>query len=364
MLTAQLPATLCEVPLSKRMTRFDFVPGFPEMSAVRRWRNDLGIRRAPNRRPRREEMEAVPEDVVTKIMTELPVGADQEEFVGSTRGATPSRLQDRWDPMKLINAVAFSLKLKDVNEFSDAIQESNIYQADPDLTPPERDPTEDCSRPSIVRAKCKLDMVGMQLDRRRFHAEVAAGDLDAINVFTDGSPVVGQEIQGMVADFVKKDGSVRRVILPGATLAYGHFDSRNKTMCLLHALWLICGPDEYHLQVACGKVSSLTTDFGIEMSTSDMPDCVAAYMAFQEGATVDEVKTKVKHGKRLFPKALRIAGWNHSVASITKSVMKGIDLYPDYLNHMRALCTFSAAPRIGSTCNGYSKVDFLTWTNC
>ena len=242
--------------------------------------------------------------------------------------------------MKLINAVAFAVHLKSTAEFSDAMDSAAIYDADPNQPPPPRDRSKDVSDRHLRRKKEHLDVVGMLLQRRTFHSEVASDTVDCLNVYSDASPVVGKEIQGMVVDFTHKDGSVRRVVLPGASLAYGNYDATNKTICLIHALWLICGPDAFHLRRACELVTSLTTDFGVEMNIANVPDCIDAYLEFMDGAELSTLRSKVKFGRQSFPNALRIAGWNHTISSIMKTVMKSCEQYPEHLASMRTMCAF------------------------
>lgn len=339
-LGAARPALLYAVPLTLRTRPDSLVADFPPIASVMRWRRNLGVRRAPAR-VRGAEPAVDLQAVKDRIMLELPPSGVQLQVGGSApSGNRPAKLDKRCDPLKTLNAVAFSLHLRNVEEFSDALQDAALYDADPAGTPPERDRRSDHSRRNIERNKAKLDIVGMLVQQRKFHAEVAAGELDCINVYSDGSPVVGKELQGMVCDFCYKDGRVRRVVLPGASLDYGHFDAQNKTLCLVHAIWLICGPDAYHMEAAFGLISSLTTDFGIEIRTADMPNCIKAYLAWMGGMALHDVKSKVEFGTRLFLNALRIAGWNHSLASVVKKAMKECDRYPEYLDMMRLLCSF------------------------
>ena len=331
---------LLEVPLQTRLDVDALVRDHPPLHDVRRWRTALHVGRAPNR-PRREAADPA-EPVRETHLTHLPPGFDGTRvWRRAPHGNEPPQCQEkRTDPLKLINAVAFALHLKSVSAFSDAMDDAHKYNADVDMAPPERDRSQDESRRTLERGKRKMDIVGCLLERRIFKQELDDDLLDAVNVYTDGSPVSGTELQGMVLDFCYKNGRVRRLVLPGATLNYGHFDGANKTISLLHALWLVCGPDEYHLRAACQLVSSVTTDFGVEMVTSDMPDVIEAYLAWMGGQPLADVKSKIVFGKRLFPNSIRIAGWNHTLSSIMKSVVKACDKYPEHLAMMRDLCTF------------------------
>ena len=112
----------------------------------------------------------------------------------------------------------------------------------------ERDWSKDHRRSCLDRAKQRMDLVAMNLERRVFHAEMATDAILAINVYSDARPTVGAEIQGMLVDFIKRDDTVRTCVLPGATLDYGHADVVSKTMSFVYAVWLVCGPLLEHLR--------------------------------------------------------------------------------------------------------------------
>ena len=84
--------------------------------------------------------------------------------------------------------------------------------------------------------------VSMAMDRRELHSWQVANSLLGICIFSDASPVIGKELQGMVAEFLFKDGSMRRRTLPGSTMAYGHCDWVSKATALVWAVFLIAGP--------------------------------------------------------------------------------------------------------------------------
>ena len=361
-LKAQTPFLLEEVPLTLRGSPTSLVRGFPAIGAVHHWRKSANSRRAPNV-DRSAARLPTPDELGREVLLELPKnwkdrwtgdsapsGGMRVKRDGCGGDGEPARLRRQFDPMKLINAVAFAVHLKSTAEFSDAMDSAATYDADPNQPPPPRDRSKDVSDRHLRRKKEHLDVVGMLLQRRTFHSEVASDTVDCLNVYSDASPVVGKEIQGMVVDFTHKDGSVRRVVLPGASLAYGNYDATNKTICLIHALWLICGPDAFHLRRACELVTSLTTDFGVEMNIANVPDCIDAYLEFMDGAELSTLRSKVKFGRHPFPNALRIAGWNHTISSIMKTVMKSCEQYPEHLASMRTMCAF---------CNCVAYLDHL-----
>ena len=93
-----------------------------------------------------------------------------------------------------------------------------------------------------------MDLVDLLLLRRRWAADMAFDRIDSIHVYSDSSPVTGEELQGMVMDVFYTDEEFLRTVLPGCTLAYGNFDAVSKGMALVWAAWLVAGPSEAGLQ--------------------------------------------------------------------------------------------------------------------
>ena len=59
------------------------------------------------------------------------------------------------------------------------------------------------------------------------------GLVRSIHLYSDSSPVTGEEFQGMLIDVCEHDGDHRRVTLPGASLFYGTFSVVQKSATLL-----------------------------------------------------------------------------------------------------------------------------------
>ena len=101
------------------------------------------------------------------------------------------------DPIRALDAIGFSLKLRQAAEFSEALGEAHIFNWTADFDPPARDRSKDPSRREIDRAKVRADVVGMAVERRIFAKEVADDNIESIRCYSDGSPVTGAEIQGI-----------------------------------------------------------------------------------------------------------------------------------------------------------------------
>ena len=199
-----------------------------------------------------------------------------------------------------------------------------------------KDPKHIAMRSALART----DVVCMLLVRRLFKRWRADDVVKVVNVYSDASPVVGTELQGMILDIIFRDGSLERLILPGSTLAYGHGGAISKGVALVWALWLVCGPEEDALRWLISKIRSFTTDFGVEMHLLEIPDLVSAVISWTGGTPLERVRGMIKPDVRLFSKAMRIAGWSHSLGGIMKKVSQNFPMWPRYLAIMRSLCKF------------------------
>ena len=190
----------------------------------------------------------------------------------------------------------------------------------------------------LDRAKAKVDVVGMLLERRIFAQEVAGDSIESIHCYSDGSPVVGAELQGMLADVVHRDRSIRKITMPGSTLHYGHCDAINKCLAFLWAVWLVAGPGPTTVRTFVWLVRSFTTDFGIEMGIVLCPDVLDAFFAWLQGRDLNDCRLLVHLETRLFCRCLRIVGWNHSCGALTHGVAKVAVSWPEILQKVQALC--------------------------
>ena len=145
------------------------------------------------------------------------------------------------DPIKTIRGLKFATFLRDKRTFSMAMGAAHDYDA-PSEDEGKRDPSGDTSTSGIHRAFGILDAVGMLIQRRELKADRECDRVLGCNMFSDSSPVTGEEFQGMILEVIDRDHNARTNILPGSTLVYGQFNATAKGMCLLFALWCVCGP--------------------------------------------------------------------------------------------------------------------------
>jgi len=227
-----------------------------------------------------------------------------------------------------------------VASFSDALQDAQTYLTDDFSGEYVRDKSQDPVKSQILAAQGRVDLVGMCIERRIYHQEMADGVIEAINCYSDSSPVTGSEIQGMLVDVCHVDGSVRRVTLAGGSVYYGNQSAIAKTMLFLWSVWLSFGPGINHMEYFISKVACWTTDNGVEGHSVELPDCLRALMAWIGGKPLDEVRPLVNFERRLFYKSLRILGWGHTWGNVMSRVAKAYKWWPEVLANVQVLCRF------------------------
>jgi hypothetical protein len=195
---------------------------------------------------------------------------------------------------------------------------------------------------SIAHGRQKLDAVGMLLQRREMQdlALVRSTEVRSAHVFTDGSPIQGSELQGMVFQFILMSGAVTTLVMPGVKLAYGCTSLAAKVFSFLWSLFLLVGPNMTVMAFWLGCVKSLTTDMGTEIGMGVVADVLPAFLAHIAGADMESLLPLVRAGSRLFRKAIRLPGWGHTFGNLMSHAVKSITRWPNILFHLRALCRF------------------------
>ena len=180
----------------------------------------------------------------------------------------------------------------------------------------------------------------MLLQRREIIANMMCGEIVAFQVYSDASPIRGNEIQGLVLDICYKNGDIDRITMPSGTLSYGRCGVLNKTAALMFSFWLLVGPSETMLRKAFSLVRTAATDFGVEMGTLDVPDFIGAFMARLQGQSLYACRALVNPRVRLLPLALRISGWSHLFGNPMKFIAKSHPAWPSILSACRDLVAF------------------------
>jgi len=215
----ELPYRLRDVVLRRRIDKRLkglLLAGLPKQSSLKHWRKKSGIatRAAPSR-----EADASEETPGTRAMLELPKKRPSAEMDPERRVSGCVKIAPL-NPLKMVNSVSFAVHLRSVEDFSEALEDARIFDEGDHLGEQPRDASNDPSKRTIFRAMRRMDLVGMAIERRLFHEEVEDDLVESITCYSDSSPVVRMELQGMLADACRKDGSRRRVVLPGGSIFY------------------------------------------------------------------------------------------------------------------------------------------------
>ena len=318
----------------------------PEKTNLKRWRKEVrdGYARQDTRQREGVPMGANPRDFSQSHLFFLPERVHPERWdQGNLR--LPGRLKHvrsrkTIDPIRLVHALDVTQHLRMPDLFEKVLEASQDYLALDAGERVEHDYYKDPKKFVLQQSQARSDVLEMLLNRRRFKQWRADDAVKSMHLYSDGSPVTGDELQGMILDVIFRDGSLEQMIFPGSTLAFGHTDTVSKGVALVWALWLVSGPTVDDLLWACSKVRSLTTDFGVEMHLLELPDIAAAFVTWVGGVPLADVRPLVRSDRRMFGRALRIAGWSHTLGGIMKHLAEKSPDWPKDLGHLRALCKF------------------------
>ena len=187
-------------------------------------------------------------------------------------------------PIRCLSALEVAQYLKSSKCFSKVVDASHRYDHGKKRPTPEQ---ADLGRNTLDRAQSRLDLVDALILRRRWNADRIFDRVESIHVYSDSSPVTGEELQGMLMDVFYVDGEHQRAIVPGCTLAYGCFNAVSKAMALVWAAWLVAGPSEEGLQYVFSKVATVITDHGTEIHMLEVPNTIRAFIRWNQGLSLE-----------------------------------------------------------------------------
>ena len=260
----------------------------------------------------------------------------------------PAQLDKRWRPETVFKAIKYTANLTDQELFVSSLRAAEEYMDDVGARPldgPRVRDVDHASTSTLRRSIMKMDAVSCLVERREFAAFFQEDKVRSVHFYADGSPVVGHELQAMMMDLVLRDGTLTHHILPAVTLGYAMTSALDKMLALLWVLWLVLGPSATVLLKCLELCISVTTDQGTEASMVDVVDIAAAFMKSLAGGPIHALGDLVRIDRPLLPRAMRIPGWQHMCAGLSKYVCKLSPSYPVYLAHMQAL---TSAMRIGT----------------
>ena len=332
-----LPIVASSCKLCSKVSWRGRVPDNPPVASIRAWtRNALRNNAEPAVAVDAEEVQDY-----DAALLELPANTPLAPFLeddGAVRTGRGGLTKREEDPVRLLDACRFAKFLRAAKDFTEALNAGHRYDHGRASEP--RDATHDVVGTTILKVKGRFDVVDCLIMRRQFKADRNRDAIVHITLYSDSSPTTGEELQGQVLDIIKTDDSHVRVVLPGASLTYGHFDAVNKCIGLLWACWLVAGPDLASMQYFVSKVRCLCTDMGVEMHLLETRDCLEAFVAWVGGQPLQNVAPLVRQDKRLFYKALRISGWSHMSGNLSKTILNRTASWPAKLDKVRDLIWF------------------------
>ena len=341
---AGLQAGYCEtlvasLILGPRLPDGGVAGGVPATALIRRIRKSLGVLRG---RPATALGPETYSDHMARYSDALLALPRSLRDLGVRRGGCVGRadkddLRGDRDPCAMIRGLVVKQYLRAGRFFSTVMAASRRYDAPDD---PSRDASHDPHWVTLDRASAKLDIMDLLLERRAFRADRKFDTISSIHLYSDASPVTGEELQGMLMDVCYKSGQGRRLTLPGASLAYGLTGAVSKSIALLWSIYLLAGPFLVDLRYVVSKVGSILTDAGTERHTLEMPDVLEAFVAWAAGATLAACAALVVHDRRLFANAASVIGWNHGWANLMKYIAKVCPSWSHVEDQLRTLVAF------------------------
>ena len=191
----------------------------------------------------------------------------------------------------------------------------------------------------IRRARVQLDAVSNNVRRRYMTDLYRRGDeVVSAHLFSDGSPVTGVEIQGMLIQVWLVSNTLLEMVMPGVHLAFGQYGLSSKVYAFLWSFFLMCGPRFEVMEFFLGKIRSITTDMGIELGMLNARNVLLAFLRRLNGTPWDQLSSLVDPLSRLFRRAMRVPGWSHLFGNAMKFAVKEISQWPRILRMLRHLC--------------------------
>ena len=183
-----------------------------------------------------------------------------------------------------------------------------------------------------VRLDCALMLLSRKVWARNLNAKGAP--FTTRELMVDASRGFGREILGCrenVLTFTGIDSppSVISRRMPTVSLAHHHMTAADKTMALLHSVWLEKGPYMHAVLAWCRSIRAVPTDMGVESYIANSMNVVPALFGKEGGVGYT------------FPLALRVSGWHHIMDNAMKFVTsKCLPWFLDWLSMLRTLSGF------------------------
>ena len=181
------------------------------------------------------------------------------------------------------------------------------------------------ARREVLRAgRVRIDCMAMLVSRCFFEQAQRPWYF----LWTDASPQwKGREYSASSYDeYDAGNDTIVRRLLPCISLTKGKTSTLDKTVALLHQIWLTVGAQ--NLQSFCRSVRSICTDMGVERGISTMNIDVLRSFLLHIGAPV----FVQMDSPWVFPSALLVPGWRHSIDLLLR---RGLWTFPFFAVHQK-----------------------------
>jgi hypothetical protein len=325
------------IPVRQRLDHKSLVPGFPSTHHVRRWAKAQKLSQLISDAEDADDEKLIDEN---KILYDVPAGTLEFPFA---RRIGQCGAEAR-DAVQIFKHLKFSRHLKDISKADECLQDALVSAcASEDLIHTINDQLPDSPRREALRqARLRLDAVTMNVERRYFQNIIQnkKEEIQSIHLYSDGSPVSGAELQGMVMEFCMTIGTIMTVVMPGVMLHFGGTRLIDKAIAFIWSLHLMIGISLEHLQWICDMIQSITSDMGTEIRLVDTPNILRAWLRRRMGIPMELLGAGIDLSSRLFSNAIRISGWSHMFGNLMKHALHCMSNWPQYLQSCRVLCRF------------------------
>ena len=203
------------VVVSTRMRREAYVTDFPSKKLVKKW---LQQQRNATRVAPADGHVTLPS---ASVLYDLPLGTPEFQTARKFAGG----LTEARDAVQILRYLRFTKHLKKLGDADETMVDA-ISAACPDnathLHVIDNLP-DNPKRTALYHARLQLDAVGMCIERRVLGDIIRnkKSEVASIHLHSDGSPVTGSELQGMVLTIIMVDRRVLVFVMPGVMLHFG-----------------------------------------------------------------------------------------------------------------------------------------------
>jgi hypothetical protein len=146
----------------------------------------------------------------------------------------------------------------------------------------------------------------------------------------------GLETYAASFDLREVSGEITRRLCPVIALERDMLNAIAKTVGLLWQIVLVVGLDFPAVRRVCNRISSLTTDFGVERWIADQPDWLDVFFEFVGAKPRGDIPNQTW----MFPRCMSMPGWRHVWDGIIKRGCNSLVWWPIWFDQFKGLVKF------------------------